>query len=142
MHILHSLLVPKTLSFDSFFVEERFDTYPSCFGTEMAAEGICTSEPATAAPLSALLQLSFANKFFLSGVQSFVTFSIVLTSKCFPTYSTNEGTFVGVSTQVRAKVVCSSETLWTKRALECCGMFLNSFGIASFGGCTLVVGIS
>jgi hypothetical protein len=65
-HIMHLLFLPKPLPFDGFFVEEWFDTYTAGFRSEVTAQSVSTSEASTAAPLTSLFQVAFADELFLS----------------------------------------------------------------------------
>jgi hypothetical protein len=94
---LHPLLIPQTLPLDGFFIEQRFNADASGLRSEMAPQGIRSSESSPAAPLAALFELSFANKLLLTGMQTLVTFPIVLTGESLPTYRAYKWTFISVS---------------------------------------------
>lgn len=104
----------------------------------MATQCISTGKTAATSPLAALFELSFANELLLSGMKSFMALSIVLACKGFPAHCTHEWTLIGVGAKMRAEVVSTSESFWAQIALEGCGMFLNSFGVAAFRRCGLV----
>jgi hypothetical protein len=104
----------------------------------MPAQSIGTSETAATSPLAALLQLSLANELLLSGMKSFVALSVVLARKGFPAHCTHKWTFIGVGTKMRTKVISTSKPFWTQIALESCGVFLNSLGVATICRCGLV----
>jgi hypothetical protein len=70
-----------------------------------------------------------------------MTFSIVLTSECFPTHSADEWTLICVSTQMRSEVVSTSEAFWAQCTLESCRVLLNTLGATTFGGRSLILRI-
>ena len=81
-------------------VEERLDAYPACLGAEVAAQSVCTSEAAAAAPLSASRELAAADELLFTGMEAFVAFAVVLPCKCFAAHCAHERSFVGVGAEV------------------------------------------
>lgn len=60
--------MPQPLPLDVLFIQQGLDTDSARLGAEMATEGIGASEAPAAAPLSALLQLAFADELLLARV--------------------------------------------------------------------------
>jgi hypothetical protein len=79
------LILPNTLSFYHLLVQQGLDAYPTRLGPEMAAKGIGSGESPATTPLPASLQFTFADKLFLTRMQTLVAFPIMLSSKSFPT---------------------------------------------------------
>lgn len=92
----------------------------------MTPQSIGTRESPTTSPLSTSLEVTFADKFLLSRMETLVSFPVVLASKSLATYSAHKGSLVGVCPQMGAQVVSACETLGAQRALEGCWMFLYS----------------
>jgi hypothetical protein len=100
VHILHTLLLPKTLPFNGFFIKKWLNADAARFRAEMSTQCISTGKTATTSPLAALLELSFANELFLSGMKSFMALSIMLARKSFPAYCTDEWALIGVGAKM------------------------------------------
>jgi hypothetical protein len=100
VHILHALLTPQPLSFNSFFIKKRFDANTTGFRTKMTAQGIGSSKTTATTPLAALFELSLANKLLLSGMKTLVPLPVMLAGKRFATYCAYEWTLISMSTQM------------------------------------------
>lgn len=88
------------VSLGSFLVQERFDADSASLGAKVASEGVRTGELSSTAPASPGAKLALADKFLLAGMQTFMSFSVVLPRKRLPTYRTYKRPFVSVGTQV------------------------------------------
>jgi hypothetical protein len=64
----------------------------------MPAKSVGAGEPPAATPVVAVLQVATANELFLSRVQTFMTFTVVLARKSLATNAANKRPFVGVGT--------------------------------------------
>lgn len=115
------------LSFGIFLLQQRAYTNPTSFAAEMAAESIGARKPSSTSPDPIGFEIPAADEFLLARVESFVAFSIVLTSERLGTYCAHERTFVRVRAKVGSQVVRTSETLGAEGALESGRMFLNPF---------------
>lgn len=62
----------------------------------MSSQGVGSRKSSTAAPLATSFQIPFANKLFLSRMQTFVSLSVVLSSKRLATDRTYERSLIGV----------------------------------------------
>ena len=125
------LLIVQTLSFHGFFVQERLDAYPTRFAPEMSTQCVGTSKSSTATPIASCAQLTLAYEFLLPRVKPFMTFAVMLASKGFATYGTHKGSFVGMGSEMGAKVVGTSEPLGTKGALKGGWVLLHSVVLAA-----------
>lgn len=124
--LLHSLLVPHTLPFKHFLVQQRFNAYPARFGTEMPTKRICTSKASATAPLTSSLEVSFADKLLFARMQTLMPLTIMLASKCFPTNCAYKRSLIRVRPKVGPEVICSSEPLGTQSTLKSSRMLLNA----------------
>jgi hypothetical protein len=66
----------------------------------MSSEGIGSSKSPSTSPIAAILQVTAADKLLLSRMQTFVSLSIVLASKCFATNATHEWALIRVGAQM------------------------------------------
>jgi hypothetical protein len=105
------LFTPLFLSFDHFLVQEWLDADAARFGSEMPPEGVSTGKASAAAPLTTGFQVTLAYELLLPGVKTLVAFAVVLPCKSFAANGTDEWTFVGMGTQVRAQVVGARKSL-------------------------------
>jgi hypothetical protein len=119
------------LPLNGFFVEQWLDAYAARFRAEMPSQSISAGKTTATTPLAALFEISFANELLLSGMKSFVAFSVMLTSESFPTDCTYEWAFVGMGAEVRAEVVGTSKAFWTQITLEGCGVLLDPLRVAA-----------
>jgi hypothetical protein len=118
------------LSLYQFFVEEWLNADTAGFRPEVSTQSISTREPTPTAPLSCLLQVSFAYEFLLARMQTFMAFPVMLTRKCFPAYCAHEWSFIRVRSKMRTKVVSAGESFGAEIALKCGRMLLCPFGIS------------
>lgn len=96
----------------------------------MPTECIGAGEAPTAAPLSALFQLAFADELLLAGVETFVALSVVLAREGFAADGADEGPLVGVGSEMGAEVVGAGEALGAEGALEGGGVLLDALWVA------------
>ena len=82
------------------FIQQRIDTDPTSFGTEMTTQSICTSESPTTSPLATPGEVTATDEFLFTGMQPLVPLPIMLSRKGFPADSTYERPFIGVRTQM------------------------------------------
>ena len=92
----------------------------------MPAESVGTSKSSTASPAAAGAKLTTANKLLLPTVQALVPLAIMLTSKGFAADCAYERSLVGMSAQMRSKIVSTSEFLWAEGTLERSRVFLDA----------------
>jgi hypothetical protein len=107
----------------------------------MSAQRIGACKATPTAPLASLLELSFAYKLLLSGMQALVALPVVLAGERLPANGTDKRTLVSVGAQMGAEVVGTSKPLWAERALESRGVLLHALGIPIVGTHSLVVRI-
>jgi hypothetical protein len=79
----------------------------------MPAKRIGAGEAAAAAPVTSVTQVAATDELLLAGMQAFVTFPIVLTSKGFAAHRANERSLISVRTEMRSQIVRPSEALGT-----------------------------
>ncbi len=130
----HSVLVKNTLALERFFVEQRLDTHATGLGAKMATQRISSGEAPPATPIATAGQLATTDEFLLAGMQTLVTFAVVLAGEGLAADGTDEGPFVGVGAQVGAEVVGAGEFLGAQGALEGGGVFLDAFGVGGRAG--------
>lgn len=114
-------------AFQSLFVNERLNAFPSGFAAEMSPQRVRASKPPLASPSSTVGKVAEADKFLLARMQALVAFAIVLSRKGFLADSAFKWSLVSMGTKVRTEVVCSCEFLGTEMASECGGVLLYSF---------------
>ena len=102
MHALlrKHLFFEDTLALGSFLVEKRFDANAACFGTKVAAQSVGSGEAPSAAPGTAVGELASTDEFLLSRVQPFVALAVVLPGESFTADCADEGSLVGVGTEM------------------------------------------
>lgn len=100
----------------------------------MSSQRIRTRESASATPRSAGAKFTLANEFFLPRVQSLMPFPVMLAGKRFSTDGANKGSFICMRAEMAAEVIRTSKSFWTKRALECSRVFLDTFVCAGGRG--------
>jgi hypothetical protein len=128
---VYALLLPQTLSLNSFFVEQRFDADPARSRAEMPAQSVGTGITAATPPQAAFFKLSFANELLLCCVKSFVALFIVLARKAFPAHFTQEWALLGVGAKMRVKVISANKSFRAQSTLEGRGMFRNPLGVST-----------
>jgi hypothetical protein len=106
----------------------------------VSTKSVRTSKSAPTTPTGATLQITTADELLLARMQTLVAFAIVLACEGFTTDRANERSFVCVCAKMRAKVVCSSETLGTQVTLECSRVLLLPATIRTIGGRAFRVG--
>jgi hypothetical protein len=133
VHLL--VLVPATLLL-CLLLEQRSDAYTTSLRSEVTTEGISTGKPSPATPATVILEHSTADELLLPGVETLMSLSIMLAGKRFSANTAYKRTLVGMSTQMRTKIISSSESFRTKRTLESCWVLLGALGtraIANLG---------
>lgn len=134
------LFHPGLLSLGGFFVQEGFDADASGFRAEVSAQSVGACEPAATTPLRVGLQTALTDEFLLTGMKTFVAFTVVLTSERFAADGAYERSLVGVRAQMGAEVVRSSESLRTEIALKRGGVLLLPAALCAVGRCSLGIG--
>lgn len=61
-------------------------------------------------------------------------FPVMLAGKRFSTDGANKGSFICMRAEMAAEVIRTSKSFWTKRALECSRVFLDTFVCAGGRG--------
>lgn len=112
-----------------FFIQQWPDADATGLRPEMTAQGVGTSETATAAPLSAPREIPATDKFLFPGMQTLMSLPIVLARKGFAADGAHKRSLIGMGPQVGAQVVRPRKALRTKMTLESGRMFLHPFGI-------------
>src|SRR5271154_6007430 len=94
----------------------------------MSTKSIGAGESPAAAPMLPRtgVQFAFANKFLLTAMKTFVSFSIVLTSERFAADCANKRSLISVGSQMRPQVVGTSEFFSAQVALKVGRVFLYS----------------
>ena len=112
-----------------FFVQQWPNADATGLRPEMTAQSVGTSETAATAPLSASREIPTTDKFLFPGMQTFMSFPIVLARKGFAADCADKRSFIGVGPQVGAQVVRPRKALRTKVTLEGGRVLLHPFGI-------------
>lgn len=115
----------------SFFLQERSNADASGFRAEVASKGIGTSESSPASPVVVILEYATADKLLFSGVETFVSLTVVLSGKCFTAYTAHKGAFVGMRSQMRPKIISTCEAFGAEVALKGCRVLLSPFRVRS-----------
>lgn len=103
----------------------------------MASQSIGTCEASAAAPLTTLLQVAFAHELLLARMQTLMPLAVMLARESFPTYCTNERSFIRMSAKMRSQIVGSSEALGAKSTLEGGRVLLDTSGSTVLDATTL-----
>ena len=98
----HLPLVPHSLPLQSFLVQQRPDTYPTGFATEVPPKSVCAGKSSATSPAIPRLQLSLAYKLLLARMQAFVALSVMLSGKGLATHRTHKRPFVRMRAKMRA----------------------------------------
>jgi hypothetical protein len=106
----------------------------------MATQGVCAGESATTAPVRTTLESAATHELLLARVQTFVTLAVVLASECFAAHRANERSLIRVCSEVRAQVVCSSESFRAESTLEGSRVFLLPAAFRTIGWRSLRIG--
>lgn len=92
------------------FLQKGLNANLAAFTSKMPSEVRGASKAATAAPITAIVQVAFTYPLLLAAIKLFVAFVIVFPIKRLPTHGANERSLVRVSAKIISQVKGSSES--------------------------------
>ena len=81
--------------------------------------------------MTVVLEITAANKLLFAGVQTFVSFPVVLASKGLAANAAYKGTFIGMGAKMRPQVVGTCESLRTQSTLKSSWVLLGTLGAST-----------
>lgn len=84
--------------------------------------------------MTVVLEVTATNELLLAGVETLVSFPVVLASKSLAAHATDEGTLVGMGAKMRPQIVRTCEPLRAQSTLESRWVLLGTLGASTLAG--------